>query len=45
MEAGDGTAGLKVLESGEPLDLLITDVGLPGLSGLRVGRSRSRFAA
>jgi len=33
MEAGDGTAALKILESGEPLDLLITDVGLPGLSG------------
>lgn len=33
IEAGDGTAGLKIVESGEPLDLLITDVGLPGLSG------------
>ncbi|PWB79063.1 MAG: hybrid sensor histidine kinase/response regulator, partial [Methylocystaceae bacterium] len=33
IEAGDGMAGLKIVESGEPLDLLITDVGLPGLSG------------
>jgi signal transduction histidine kinase/CheY-like chemotaxis protein len=39
MEAGDGTAGLKILESGEPLDLLITDVGLPGLSGLELAEA------
>ncbi len=32
-QAGDGTSGLQALRSGEPLDLLITDVGLPGLSG------------
>ena len=28
--AGDGAAGLKVLQSGARIDLLITDVGLPG---------------
>ena len=28
--AGDSTAGLKVLQSGVPIDLLVTDVGLPG---------------
>ena len=39
MEAGDGNAGLKILESGEPLDLLITDVGLPGLSGLQLAEA------
>jgi signal transduction histidine kinase len=39
IEAGDGMAGLKVLESGEPLDLLITDVGLPGLSGLQLAEA------
>ena len=39
MEAGDGTAGLEILESGEPLDLLITDVGLPGLSGLQLAEA------
>jgi signal transduction histidine kinase/CheY-like chemotaxis protein len=39
VEAGDGTAGLRVLESGEPLDLLITDVGLPGLSGIRLAEA------
>ena len=39
MEAGEGKAALKVLESGEPLDLLITDVGLPGLSGLELAEA------
>lgn len=39
IEAGDGTAGLKVLESGEPLDLLITDVGLPGSNGRQLAEA------
>ena len=30
IEAGDATSGLKVLESDAKIDLLITDVGLPG---------------
>ncbi len=30
IEAGDGAAGLKVLQSDARIDLLITDVGLPG---------------
>ncbi|MEP6938847.1 MAG: PAS domain-containing protein [Rudaea sp.] len=30
VEAHDGVSALKVLDSDEPLDLLITDVGLPG---------------
>jgi PAS domain S-box-containing protein len=30
IEAADGAEGLKVLESGERIDLLVTDVGLPG---------------
>ena len=30
LEAQDGTAGLRIVESGAQLDLLITDVGLPG---------------
>ncbi|PPQ27977.1 PAS domain S-box protein [Rhodopila globiformis] len=33
LEAGDGPAGLKIVQSGEHLDLLVTDVGLPGLNG------------
>ncbi|MFA6229851.1 MAG: PAS domain S-box protein [Rhodanobacter sp.] len=32
-QAGDGLAALKLLKSGAPIDLLITDVGLPGLNG------------
>ena len=30
LEAADGAAGLKILESQLPIDLLVTDVGLPG---------------
>ncbi|MDX7952412.1 PAS domain S-box protein [Lichenihabitans sp. Uapishka_5] len=30
LEAGDGAAGLRVLQSGVRIDLLVTDVGLPG---------------
>jgi PAS domain S-box-containing protein len=36
IEAKDGPAGLKVLESAARVDLLITDVGLPGLNGRQV---------
>jgi CheY-like chemotaxis protein len=30
LEAADGKTGLQILESRQPVDLLITDVGLPG---------------
>jgi signal transduction histidine kinase/CheY-like chemotaxis protein len=33
LEASDGLAGLRLLQSREPIDLLVTDVGLPGLDG------------
>ncbi len=33
LEACDGSAGLRVLQSGERIDALVTDVGLPGLNG------------
>jgi CheY-like chemotaxis protein len=36
IEAGDGQAALPMLTSNTPLDLLITDVGLPGLNGRQV---------
>ncbi len=36
VEAADGPAGLAVLESGRQIDVLITDVGLPGMSGLQL---------
>ena len=33
LEAQDGPSGLKILQSRERIDLLVTDVGLPGLNG------------
>jgi PAS domain S-box-containing protein len=33
LDAADGVAGLAVVESAARIDLLITDVGLPGLNG------------
>lgn len=33
LEAADGPEGLKILQSRRRIDLLITDVGLPGLNG------------
>jgi PAS domain S-box-containing protein len=33
IESGDGQTALPVLTSNTPIDLLITDVGLPGLNG------------
>ncbi|WP_132256212.1 hybrid sensor histidine kinase/response regulator [Methylobacterium segetis] len=33
LEAQDGPSGLKLLQSRERIDLLVTDVGLPGLNG------------
>ena len=30
LEAGDGAAGLRILQSDTPVDLLVSDVGLPG---------------
>jgi PAS domain S-box-containing protein len=33
IEAGDGAAGLQVLQSDIHIDLLVTDVGLPGMNG------------
>jgi signal transduction histidine kinase len=36
IEAADGPGGLEVLRSSQRIDLLITDVGLPGLNGRQV---------
>ncbi|MBU6266070.1 MAG: PAS domain-containing protein [Sphingomonadales bacterium] len=33
IEANDGPKGLEVLQSGQRIDLLLTDIGLPGLNG------------
>lgn len=45
IEAADGAEGLAKLVSSEAIDLLITDVGLPEMSGLEmVERARSKRA-
>jgi PAS domain S-box-containing protein len=36
LEADDGMAGWQIVQSDAPLDLLITDVGLPGMNGRQV---------
>ena len=36
LEASDGPTGLRILESPQRIDLLITDIGLPGLNGRQV---------
>jgi PAS domain S-box-containing protein len=33
LEAVDGASGLRILRSDAPVDLLVTDVGLPGMNG------------
>jgi CheY-like chemotaxis protein len=33
LQASDGLAGLAILQSGQRVDLLLTDIGLPGLNG------------
>ncbi len=44
LEAGDGAAGLRLLEGAGRVDLLITDVGLPGgLNGRQVADAARRL--
>ncbi|MDO9383873.1 MAG: PAS domain-containing protein [Hyphomicrobiaceae bacterium] len=33
IEAADGVAGLKIMQGEDRIDLLVTDIGLPGLNG------------
>ncbi|CAN5713580.1 hypothetical protein BH11PSE8_BH11PSE8_04300 [soil metagenome] len=43
IEAADGPSGLQVLMSAQTIDLLVTDIGLPGLDGRQVAdAARSR---
>jgi len=39
IEAADGPSGLGIVQSGETFDLLITDVGLPGLNGRQLAEA------
>jgi PAS domain S-box-containing protein len=39
LEAGDGPSGLKILQSLDRIDLLVTDVGLPGMNGRQVAEA------
>ncbi|WP_244444604.1 PAS domain-containing hybrid sensor histidine kinase/response regulator [Nitratireductor basaltis] len=40
LEAGDGPSGMKIIDSDEPIDLLITDIGLPnGMNGRQVAEA------
>jgi PAS domain S-box-containing protein len=41
-EAGDGSAALAILESDARIDLLVTDVGLPGLNGRQLAEAARR---
>ena len=41
--AADGPAGLAALERGERVDLLLTDIGLPGLSGRQLADAARRL--
>jgi CheY-like chemotaxis protein len=42
LEAADGVAAAKILESPSPIDLLITDIGLPGINGWQVAEAAHR---
>ena len=39
IEAEDGTAGLEMLRSGTPIDILLTDVKMPGLNGYQLAEA------
>ena len=45
IEAADGPTGLTIVQSGARIDLVVTDVGLPGLNGRQLARSDAARAA
>jgi PAS domain S-box-containing protein len=45
LQAADGPAGLKLLRASERIDLLVTDVGLPGMNGRQVAEAARELRA
>ena len=43
LEAPDAGAAIKLLESGRPIDLMISDVGLPGMNGRQLAEVARDF--
>jgi signal transduction histidine kinase len=43
VEAGDGAEAVPILESGQRIDLLISDVGLPGMNGRQLAEIARQF--
>lgn len=39
IEAGDAHAALRILQSEEVIDLMVTDIGLPGMNGRDLGEA------
>jgi DNA-binding response OmpR family regulator len=39
LEASDGGAGLRIVQSPQRIDLLITDIGLPGVNGRQLAHA------
>jgi CheY-like chemotaxis protein len=39
IEAADGTAGLEILQSDKPIDVLLTDIKMPGLNGYQLAEA------
>jgi PAS domain S-box-containing protein len=39
LEAGDGPSALRIVQSREAVDLLVTDVGLPGMNGRQLAET------
>jgi PAS domain S-box-containing protein len=42
LEAGDAEAAMPVIESSRPIDLLVSDVGLPGMNGRQIAEHARR---